>query len=134
MERTTYADLLQRGVFNMICGEEVFYVGIFNSGLAVAAKPIRVSQHNKFIPACAVENAGAIRKAAIGIAEVQNGAGGNLQNRADAGDGLPNFLSVSAYVLNGRAAYGAGNPAEAFNAAAILADSEGHKAVPVFTR
>ena len=62
------ANLLQRGLFNIGRRRKSFSRPHIRFWLAIAAKPVRDFQHNKLVPARAIENTGSIGEAAIGIA------------------------------------------------------------------
>lgn len=125
--------MLERGLFNFICRKEILYVRVLDLRIAIAAKTVGDFQHNELVSARAIENAGAIGKAAVIVAEIQDRAGGNFQS-ANMSDRFRYFLPISAHILHRRTTHSAGKPAQAFNATAILAHGQSHKIIPVFTR
>ena len=78
-----------------------------------------------------VENAAAIREAAVRRREFPDFETAEVDG-ANGDDGFGNFLSVSANVLDGRSADGAGDSGKTFDAGIVLGDSVANKGIPVF--
>src|SRR6202034_4779152 len=78
-----------------------------------------------------IEAAAAIRKATVGVAEIDPGMGVAVEG-AHGADGARDLLSIGAHVLHRRAADGAGNAAETFDSGESGIDAAGDERIPAF--
>src|SRR5579871_5766842 len=113
-------------------GKIIFHVGVFKERLSILFQVIHHTKDNVAVPLCAVKNASAISKAAFGLVQFNDLAGGNLQH-ADVNDSVRYLLPISSNVLHRSAADSAGNPAQALDSRIFFTYGMADKLIPVFS-
>src|SRR5262245_50577313 len=112
--------------------EEVLEVGIANGRLRVGFQRVSDSRHDITVTGRVVENAGAVAEPALGVAQFDKTSGEAIKD-SDRNNRLAHLLTVSADVLNRRAADTARNPAQTFDAGQTALDALADKLVPILS-
>ena len=105
-------------------------LGVADGRTAVRREPKGDAEDDVAVFRPGLEDAVAVREAAVPVGQRDHAAGVALEN-LDADDGLAHFLPVRADVLDGRGAGGAWDAGQALQARPPVADGESHEVVPI---